>query len=325
VYCTYFDHRYLTRGLAMIESLRQVGEEGRVWVLCLSDEAFETLRRTDAAGVEPIRLADFEQANPAVAAVRSQRSTMEYFFTLTPWFVRHVMRLSPRADWVTYLDADLWFFDSPQPIYEELGSSSVGIIPHRFPSAQSWRLRYGTYNVGWVSFRQDADGVACADWWGARCLEWCKDTPDAGRFADQGYLDGFSTAVRGVRVVEHAGADLAPWNLRSHETTWGTRPAVTVDGRPLIFFHFHGLDRSARRYYFKHASYGVKTTAVVRDGIYGPYVAALARAESELGPVTPVAGTLTRRPVGGSVLGMGRHAMLRGLSRLRGDFVEISP
>jgi len=323
VYCTYFDHRYLTRGLAMIESLRRVGEHGRVWVLCLSDEAYETMHRVGSPGVEPIRLGDFELANPQVTAVRGQRSTMEYFFTMTPWFARYVMRLSPEANWVTYLDADLWFFDSPKPIYDELESSSVGVIPHRFPSAQSWRLRYGTYNVGWVSFRLDDAGAACADWWAARCLEWCKDTPNAGRFADQGYLDGFCAAVDGVRVIEHAGADLAPWNLRSHETAWGTRPAVTVDGRPLIFFHFHGLDRDAKRYYFKHASYGARTTGVVRDGIYVPYLAALAQAERELGPTVPAVEVIPRRGFGGSPLSWARLVAFRGTSRLRGDFVEI--
>jgi hypothetical protein len=323
VYCTYFDHRYLTRGVTMIESLRRVGETGSVWVLCLSDEAFEVLGTLGLPAVVPLRLEDFERANPRVTSVREQRSAMEYIFTLTPYLVRHVIHLSPEADWVTYLDADLWFFDSPQPIYDELGSSSVGIVPHRFSPRQSWRLRFGTYNVGWVSFRPDTDGADCANWWAARCLEWCKDTPDAGRYADQGYLDGFSAAARGVRVIGHVGADLAPWNLPSHETAWGTGSAVTVDGRPLIFFHFHGLDHDDRRYYFKHAPYGAKTTRVVREGIYLPYLTALQKAERELGASVPVDAVGARRRLGGSLFSGGRHAALQGLSRLRGDFVEI--
>jgi hypothetical protein len=307
----------------MIESLRRAGEGGRVWVLCLSDEAYEALRRREPPGVELVRLSDFERLNPRLVAVRDQRSTMEYFFTMTPLFVTHVMRHSPGADWVTYLDADLWFFGSPQPIYDELGSSSVGIVPHRFPPSQSWRLRYGTFNVGWVSFRLDDAGVACAEWWSVRCLEWCRDTPDKGRFADQGYLDGFSDAVGGVRVIEHAGADLAPWNLRSHDTVWATPPVVTVDGQPLIFFHFHGLDRDARRYYFKHATYSARTTRVVRDGIYLPYVVALGRVQSELNPSVPAREDVVRRGFGGSPLGWGRRMALRGLSRIRGDWVRI--
>jgi len=302
-----------------------------VWVLCLSDEAYEALLLVGVPGVEPIRLGDFERANPQVAAVRDQRSTMEYFFTMTPWFVRHVMRSAPEADWVTYLDADLWFFDSTAPIYDELESSSVGIIPHRFSAAQSWRLRYGTYNVGWVSFRQDDAGASCANWWADRCLEWCGDAPDNGRYADQGYLDGFSSAVGGVRVIGNAGADLAPWNLPSHQTAWGvcppeaaaSTPGVTVDGQPLIFFHFHGLERDTKRYYFRHATYGAKTTRVVRDGIYLPYLGALERVERELGHTLPADEVVARRRIGGSPFDRGRQLTLRGVSRLRGDFVEI--
>jgi hypothetical protein len=98
---------------------------------------------------------------------------------------------------------------------------------------------------------------------------------------------------------------------------------VTVDGRPLIFFHFHGIDRGTKRYYFKHAPYRVKTTDVVRDGIYVPYLAALARTEHRLGPKVPVAGVAPRRLLGGSFLSWGRRRALRGLSWVRGDFVEI--
>jgi hypothetical protein len=50
-----------------------------------------------------------------------------------------------------------------------------------------------------------------------------------------------------------------------------------VDGKPLVFFHFHGT----RRMLFNlHESglhyYGVELTRIIRDGIYRPYVSELA-------------------------------------------------
>ena len=308
----------------MIDSLRRVDDDGQVWVLCLSDETYDALLVLDRTGVTPIRLSDFEQANPQVAAVRDERSIAEYYFTTTPWLVRYVTRIASELEWVTYLDADLWFFASPRPIYDELVSSSVGIIPHRFPSAQSWRLRYGTYNVGWVSFRTDDAGTACADWWAARCLEWCGDKPDNGRFADQGYLDGFETATDRVHVIENAGADVAPWNLRSHRTTRQDSNGVLVDGQPLIFFHFHGITRNVKRYYFNHASYGAKTTSTVRDGIYLPYLTALRRVEREVSSMLPKEGSIARRSLGGSDFGTLRRGVLRRVASLRRDFIEVS-
>lgn len=323
VYCTYFDHHYLSRGIAMIESLQSVGDTGRIWVLCLSDQAYDIVAGLALPEVTPISIGQFEELHPELAAVRPERSLAEYFFTLTPWLVRYVMSVELGATWVTYLDADLWFFQSPQVMYDELAASSVGIVPHRYPPGQLWRLKFGTYNVGWVSFRLDDAGRACVKWWAARCLEWCQDTPDNGRFADQGYLDNFSDIVAGVHVSHHPGADLAPWNLRGHSVTWGNRSEVSVDGVPLVFFHFHGLARGARRFYFNHATYRVRTTPVIRDGIYLPYLTALTSVERRIRFSDVTTGLQASRRSRLSRLGAGRDAALRVLARLRGDSVRI--
>ena len=40
-----------------------------------------------------------------------------------------VLSNEPDAEWVTYLDGDLYFFERPDPIYDELGGAAVAIIP----------------------------------------------------------------------------------------------------------------------------------------------------------------------------------------------------
>ena len=47
-YCTYFDSGYLSRGLALIESLRSHGDDSPVWVLALDDA---TRTYLDAANI----------------------------------------------------------------------------------------------------------------------------------------------------------------------------------------------------------------------------------------------------------------------------------
>lgn len=321
-YCTYFDHRYLSRGLSLIASLRQHGDDGIVWVLCLSEAAYARLTELALPGVRPVRLVELETAYPAVAAVKSQRTTAEYYFTWTAWWMQYVMDRSPAAEWTTYLDADLWFFASPTPIYEELAGSSVGIVPHRFAAGQEWRLKYGTYNVGWVSFRPDDNGRACLRWWAERCLEWCHDSPEAGRFADQGYLDAFADVSSGVHAITHPGANLAPWNLASHDVA-AQGDTATVDGLPLVFFHFHGIDRVGGRFYFKHAPYRVRTTSVVRDRLYRPYLVELIRQEGVAGDVSGDAA-LQRRTSRLGRLRVGRKQAVRLLARVRGDSLRIA-
>lgn len=238
-YCTYFDRNYVTRALALHRSLVRHSPPFTLWALCFDDDAYAALEALQIRGVEPIRLADLEAADPDLAAVKGSRTTIEYYFTASPRLPRYVMREHPQVDLITYLDADLLFYSSPQPIFDELGAGSVLIVPHRFPEQLRELEMYGVYNVGLLSFRNDTDGRAMLERWGEQCLEWCYDRVEDGRFADQGYLDAWP-GQPGVVVLQHPGAGLAPWNYMRYQIDLTDRPP-TVDGRPLVFYHFQGV------------------------------------------------------------------------------------
>src|ERR1700709_69291 len=132
IYCTYFDHNYLSRGLALYHSLRRPRPGWRLWVLCLSEPCHQALAALDLPDVVPVRLADFEAADPKVAATRAHRSTIEYYFTCTPAWMLFVLAREPDAEWVSYLDGDLFFFGPPDTVDDELQDAAVAIIPHRY-------------------------------------------------------------------------------------------------------------------------------------------------------------------------------------------------
>ena len=217
VYCTYFDHNYLTRGLALYRSLQRHAPGSRLWVLCLSESCYQALRALKLANLIPRRLDDFETANPAVEATRASRSMIEYYFTCSPAWMLSVLNSEPGAEWVTYLDSDLFFFASPEPIYDEMRDASFGIIPHRFSSRLADMRRFGVYNVGWVSVRRCDQGIEALRWWRERCIEWCYDRVEGKRFADQRYLDRLPQLFGGIHVISHLGANLAPWNLANYQ------------------------------------------------------------------------------------------------------------
>ena len=133
VYCTYFDHNYLSRGLALYHSLQRHAPGSRLWVLCLSEACYRALAALDLPNLIPRRLADFEAADPEVAATRPDRSLIEYYFTCTPYLMQYVLSHHEGAGPVTYVDADLWFFSSPEPVFEEMEDASIAIIPHGVP------------------------------------------------------------------------------------------------------------------------------------------------------------------------------------------------
>ena len=65
--------------------------------------------------------------------------------------------------------------------------------------------QFGRFNVGMVSFRNDVAGLACLSRWREKCIEWCYDRVEDGKFADQGYLDDWPTEHEGVVVLDMQG------------------------------------------------------------------------------------------------------------------------
>jgi hypothetical protein len=117
-------------------------------------------------------------------------------------------------------------------------------------------------------------------------LDWCRDDEAEGRFADQKYLDQFPERFAGVRISRHPGVNLAPWNLDNHTLSTGGDGSLLVDGRPLIFFHFHGLRRLAPFLWNTQTrEFGATLSRLVRSSIYAPYLAALEAAENTIRPL----------------------------------------
>jgi hypothetical protein len=113
IYCTYFDHNYLSRAVVMIESLRRFDSSTPVYVLALSDLCVTILKELALPDVKVIPLPVLEEAYPELAAVKPKRKLIEYYFTLSP-FLPHYLFASTKADRITYIDADLWFFTPPR-------------------------------------------------------------------------------------------------------------------------------------------------------------------------------------------------------------------
>jgi hypothetical protein len=264
----------------MIQSLRSQGETGKIIVLALDPMAVNSVTKWDQPNLEVVTEGSLLRYFPQLKAVKHSRTRMEFLFTLTPWLVSYTMECNSDVEWCTYLDADLFFSSSVEPIYAQLTGKSIGVVEHRFSWEQRWRERYGKYNVAWVSFRSDESGKRCLKWWAEKCLEWCFDRVESTRFADQKYLDYFGSVSDDVAVIGHPGVDLAPWNLRSHQLSTRLDGNVLVDGEPLVFFHFHGLKKVGKRFEFKHFPYFAKTTRIVRESIYRPYCNMLISLES---------------------------------------------
>jgi hypothetical protein len=238
-YATYFDRHYLSRGLALYRSLRRHSPPFVLWVLCLDQETYDTLARLGLEGVELMPLPELEQALPALAAARWDRRAFEYYWTCGPAFLTHLLEQQQSIELLTYLDADLFFYSDPSPIYEELQDGAILLVEsHWASSVPEQTQQKGIFNVGLLSFRRGEAALACLRDWREQCLEWCFDRVEPTRFGDQKYLDAWPARYPGVVISQHKGVGAAPWNLGRYRFSF-RQGQVWVDDDPLIYYHFN--------------------------------------------------------------------------------------
>jgi hypothetical protein len=282
-FCTLFDRNYLFKGIAMLESLGRHCPGARVFVLCMDDVTHEILGRLAYPHVERIRLAEVE--DDELLAVKPGRGVAEYCWTLTSCICWHVFQTRAEVDQLTYLDADLYFYSPVEPLFAEIGPASIAIIEHRFiPRLQEYAIN-GRFNVEWVTFRRDGQGMACLTRWRGQCIEWCFNRLEEGRMGDQKYLDEWPERYSSLCILQHAGAGVAPWNFANYEIEKRGN-GITVDGAPLVFYHFHQMQmhRFGR---FDRVANLYRVEKLPPEAVYAEYEEALRAAVRKVRTVAP--------------------------------------
>lgn len=107
----------------------------------------------------------------------SPRTRVEHFWTCGPRWIADVMERTGEP--ATYVDADVLFFSSPEPVFAEIGGAPAAVVPHGFarasqglpgPTVETHEV-FGRFNVGIVHV---ADRRIAEDW-AERCRAWCYD------------------------------------------------------------------------------------------------------------------------------------------------------
>ena len=215
LYCTYFDHNYLRKGLALYLSLRKQSRPQRavLVVLALSERCEQILRRLALPDLIILPVVQLEQQEPRLLIAKGNRKTVEYYFTLSPWLVKAALAVVPNAERATYLDSDLYFFHSPDALWQEIGESPVVMVEHRFSPNYADKVIYGRFNVGWNTFDRSLIAQQALNWWAESCLDWCYDRVEGEKFADQGYLSIMYRDTPSTHVLMYPGINLAEYNM----------------------------------------------------------------------------------------------------------------
>lgn len=266
-FVTLFDRNYATRGLALWRSLNRNSSPFMLWIVALDEYTETLLRSLNLPNVRVIPLGEIETVE--LLRAKSERSFAEYCWTLTPFVFDAVFDRDSRAGTVTYIDADVWLRQDPEPIFMEFLASGADVLitEHAFHPAFDVTASSGYFCVQFLSVkRTTAQDIIQV--WKDQCLEWCFAYPDSGRFGDQGYLNDW-TKKYGKRVFVPAKKEWfqGPWN------------AMRFPYGEAITYHFHSLvSRGGGK--FSVGLYPIPKPH--RKNVYSPYGSDIAWAEGEM-------------------------------------------
>lgn len=155
-------------------------------------------------------------------------------------------------DKVVYLDPDICVFSPLSQLLSYLDESSVLLTPHltgfldeRHPSEYDILLS-GTYNLGFIAIKSGDTAKALIPWWEDKLARYCVVDIAKGLFVDQKWMDLVPAIFENVRICRNRGWNVAYWNLPHRSVATTPEGGLTIDGEPLVFYHFSGISPDAR-------------------------------------------------------------------------------
>ena len=213
--------------------------------LCLADEI-----RTDVqlgiAGVEIIPAAELGIENFPDFAFRYD--IMEFNTAVKPFVMRHLIQVKGYRE-VVYLDPDIELFAPMNSVFAafEAGADFV-LTPHLTAPAEFADfpndvgiMKAGIYNLGFIALNNSSSAIAFLQWWERKLRFQCINQQDQGVFVDQKFVDLLPAFHENVTILRDHTLNVAYWNLDQRQLSQ-TETGWLVDDKPLVFFHFSGIE-----------------------------------------------------------------------------------
>jgi hypothetical protein len=163
---------------------------------------------------------------------KESRPKMEYFYCFTANLIKYVLDTFDYINSISYIDADMYFFQPLDVELEKFANYDALIVPHNIKDKS-----HGIYNVCYNLFRNNENGLKILNWWSNKTLE--STELGNGIWGDQKYLDDFPILFKNVGVVGDEFAP-APWNVMSYELNLNNK-IVSINNNQIISYHFARL------------------------------------------------------------------------------------
>jgi hypothetical protein len=243
--CTIISKNYLHYARTLMASLRAVHPTWQPFVLLVDETEGKFDPEREPFTVVPVS----ELPLPQRRRFFFRYTQMELNTAVKPWFLEWLFREAD-FDRVVYLDPDIQVHAPLAEVEELLTRALLVLTPHLTGRLDEHRpnerdiLLAGSYNLGFIALARHPDLTGFLNWWQEKLEFGCQNQLSSGLFVDQKWLDLAPGLFDGVRVLRHEGYNVAYWNLQ-HRRLERQGNSFQVNGRPLVFFHFSGVNPRA--------------------------------------------------------------------------------
>lgn len=241
IYFTSICSNYLPKAMALAESVKRHDPQG-TFVLCLVEREAPKVA-LDFPHFDEVVLAkdagwdDFDK-------FMFRHSIVEASTAVKPRFMIHLTERYPEADKFVYLDPDVLVYGPFTELDALLDQHSIVLAPHLLRPGnidmEISSLAHGAYNLGFLAVSRADNSARFLQWWAERLFLYCYDDKSRGIFTDQKWID-LVPCFFDCHILKHHGYDFATWSLLGSELV-ETPAGYVVNGDPLRFIHFSGLD-----------------------------------------------------------------------------------
>lgn len=177
---------------------------------------------------------------------------VEFNTCVKPSFFKYIIEQNKDVEYIYYIDPDICFYNSIDPINTILQTHSIVLTPHItsaiktdlfLPNEQLF-LNYGLFNLGFLGINAKTNNaIKMLNWWEDKTLNLGFNNTKEGLFVDQLWMNYLPIYYNDVFILKSFNYNMAPWNLheRSIVEIKDNNQIILNDDTSLVFYHFSNL------------------------------------------------------------------------------------
>jgi hypothetical protein len=246
---TICSNNYLAHAKTLVDSIIQHNPDCKVFI-GLVDKMSPEIDYSFFGNATIIELN--ESVIPGYDDMIARYNIVELNTAVKPFLFEYLIKNHAPA-FIYYFDPDIRVFQRLDYLHEHLKTQAIVLTPHfytpipidgKYPF-ENLALNYGIYNLGFIGLN-----AACSEtkdflkWWAERTFKLGYSRVHEGFFVDQLWINLVPLFFKKVKILEHHGCNMAPWNLHERKiksyNSDGT--ILLANGEYLIFYHFSSYD-----------------------------------------------------------------------------------